>query len=92
MVLDGFHWESGDRTVVDIISEAGAVATISGNSVGTTKLTVTNDACAYPLEIIVKCVSAAYASNQRFTWKQEIAINTVPNNNKALRYGGLFNI
>lgn len=66
MILDGFHWESGDRAVVDIVSEAGAVATIRGNSAGTTKLTVTNDACAYPLEIIVKCVSAAYASSQPY--------------------------
>lgn len=66
IVLDGFHWESGDRAVVDIVSEAGAVATITGNSAGTTKLTVTNDACAYPLEIIVKCVSAAYASSQPY--------------------------
>ena len=65
-ILDGFHWTSADRGIVDIVADTGAVASIVGNRVGTVKLTVTNDACIYPLEIIVKCVSAAFAASQPY--------------------------
>lgn len=65
-ILDGFHWSSEDRAIVDIVADTGSVANIVGNTVGTTKLTVTNDKCIYPLEIIVKCVSAAFAASQPY--------------------------
>lgn len=66
IVLDGYSWESNDRSIADILQSTGATASLVGNSVGTTKLIVKNKLCEYPLEIIVNCVSAAFAASQPY--------------------------
>lgn len=60
-VTSGFSWISDDPDVVSV-SSAGATAVFYGHRMGTTKVTVRNDQCDYPLEIIVNTVDMALAS------------------------------
>ena len=60
-VLDGYTWLSSNPAVVDV-KGAGATAVLTGNSIGTALITVTNTACQYSLTIIAQCVDPIAAA------------------------------
>ena len=61
-VITGYTWESGDQTIAGINQTTSSTAVITGNSIGTTKLKVTNTQCTYPLEIIVQVIDGTIAA------------------------------
>lgn len=56
VILDGYSWNSEDLQVAGITATTAATAVITGNKIGTTRISVRNDGCAYPLDIIVQVV------------------------------------
>ncbi|UTC47733.1 Ig-like domain-containing protein [Treponema vincentii] len=65
-ILDGFSWESANKEIATVEQSSGANAVIHGNEVGTTRLTVSNTHCTYPLEIIVQCADPILAKNHPY--------------------------
>ena len=61
IILDGYSWVSSDPSVIDITA-SGASAILTGNSIGTAIITVTNTKCKYPLTIIAQCVDPIAAA------------------------------
>lgn len=59
-ISNGFHWSSSN----DVISifENGNTAVLTAKKVGTSKITVSNDSCDYPLSIIVTVVDLSDVS------------------------------
>lgn len=78
-IITGFNWESSDPNIVSVIA-SGVSATIHGNSIGTTIIKVTNDACKYPLEIIAQCVDPIAASESPYIQLSSSVITTNINN------------
>ncbi|MCQ2590053.1 MAG: hypothetical protein MJ179_06480, partial [Treponema sp.] len=64
-ILDGYTWLSSNPEIVDVTS-GGATAVLTGNSIGTALITVTNKACQYSLTIIAQCVDPIAASANPF--------------------------
>lgn len=62
-VLDGYTWTTSNAAVAGISATTSSTAVIVGNGAGTAKVTVTNTACKYPLEIIVQVVDASAAAS-----------------------------
>ena len=61
VVLDGYNWTSSNPNVVGVTA-TGATAVLTGNSIGTAIITVTNTSCKYSLQIIAQCVDPIAAS------------------------------
>lgn len=61
IILDGYTWTSSNPSVVGITS-SGANAVLTGNSIGTAMITVSNKACKYSLTIIAQVVDPIAAS------------------------------
>ncbi len=61
VILDGYSWTSSNPSVVDVTA-SGATAVLTGNSIGTAMITVTNKACKYSLSIIAQCVDPIAAA------------------------------
>lgn len=61
VVINGYTWTSSNPGVISVLSQ-GATAVLTGNSIGTAMITVTNPNCAYPLQIIAQCVDPIAAS------------------------------
>ena len=61
VILDGYSWTSSNPAIVDVTS-SGASAVLTGNSIGTAMITVTNTKCKYPLTIIAQCVDPIAAA------------------------------
>lgn len=61
IILDGYTWTSSNPSVVGITS-SGANAVLTGNSIGTAMITVSNKACKYSLTIIAQVVDPVAAS------------------------------
>jgi hypothetical protein len=70
-LLSGWHWSSDNPAVVGAVS-SGAVAVLSGRKTGTAKITVRNDSCQYPLEIIANCVDPVLAANNPYIMSPNI--------------------
>lgn len=64
-ILNGFTWESADRTIADCMP-SGSTAIIVGNNIGTTKVTVSHPEVTYPVEFIVVVVDPRVASENPF--------------------------
>ena len=75
-IIDGYHWESSDPTVIKVV-ESGNVAVLYGQKQGTAKITVTNDYCDYPLEIIANCVDPVLAAENPYISCDNIVTLTV---------------
>ncbi len=75
-IIEGYHWESSDSSVVRVV-ESGSTAVFYGISQGTAKITVTNDYCDYPLEIIANCVDPILAAANPYITCQNIVTLTV---------------
>jgi uncharacterized protein YjdB len=75
-VLQGYRWTSSDPTIVTVV-DSGQVAVLYGQKAGTAKITVTNDACLYPLEIIANCVNPVLAANNPYIMSPNIVTLTV---------------
>ena len=71
-VLDGYRWKTLNPSIAEVVS-SGAVAVIYGKKQGSTKITVTNDQCDFPLEIIVNVVDPVLASQNPYITCQNIA-------------------
>lgn len=56
IAVTGFTWRTEDIRTAGINETSASTAVISGNKIGTTKITVTHESCKYPLEIIVQVV------------------------------------
>lgn len=61
IILDGYTWTSSNPSVVGI-SSSGANAVLTGNSIGTAMITVSNKTCKYSLTIIVQVIDPIAAS------------------------------
>lgn len=61
VIVDGYTWTSSNQSIVDVTA-SGATAVLTGNSIGTAIITVTNTACTYSLQIIAQCVDPIAAS------------------------------
>ena len=75
-IIDGYHWNSSDSSIIKVV-ESGSTAVFYGISQGTAKITVTNDYCDYPLEIIANCVDPILASANPYITCQNIVTLTV---------------
>lgn len=70
-ILNGYNWQSSDSSVVNVIG-SGSHAVFYGIKCGTAKITVTNDYCEYPLEIIANCVDPVLAASNPYITCQNI--------------------
>jgi hypothetical protein len=70
-VLTGYNWVSGDPSIVQVAA-SGQVAVFYGKKMGTAKITVTNDLCDFPLEIIANCVDPVMAANNPYIMSPNI--------------------
>ena len=61
IILNGFIWSSSDYSIVDVIP-TGSSAVLKANKAGVARVTVSNDNCKYPLDIIVQVVDPITAS------------------------------
>jgi hypothetical protein len=61
VILDGYTWSSSAPEIVDVTAQ-GTTAVLTGNSIGTAIITVTNKNCAYSLQIIAQCVNPIAAA------------------------------
>ncbi|MBQ8680364.1 MAG: hypothetical protein IJ530_11465 [Treponema sp.] len=61
VVLDGYTWTSSNPSCVGVTA-TGATAVLTGNSVGTAIITVSNTSCQYSLQIIAQVVDPIAAS------------------------------
>ncbi len=61
VIIDGYTWTSSDPSIISVISQ-GATAVLTGNSIGTAMITVSNSSCTYPLQIIAQCVDPIAAA------------------------------
>jgi hypothetical protein len=75
-VLSGYHWQSNNGGVADVVS-SGQTAVVYGKNIGTAKITVTNDSCPYPLEIIVNVVDPITAANNPYVMSPNIITLTI---------------
>lgn len=75
-IIGGYHWESSDSSIIKVV-ESGNTAVFYGISQGTAKITVTNDSCSYPLEIIANCVDPVLAVANPYIICQNIVTLTV---------------
>lgn len=75
-VVSGYHWVSSDPAVVRVV-DSGQTAVFYGERAGTAKITVTNDALLYPLEIIAHCVNPVLAANNPYIMSATIVTLTV---------------
>lgn len=70
-ILDGYHWVSSDSRTVRVVS-SGSTAVFYGLKQGSAKITVTNDYCDYPLEIIANVVDPVLAAANPYIACQNI--------------------
>jgi hypothetical protein len=75
-VLSGYHWTSSDPSVIKVVV-SGQVAVLYGQKAGIAKITVTNDLCRYPLEIIANCVNPVLAARNPYIMSPNIVTLTV---------------
>jgi hypothetical protein len=75
-VLSGYHWVSSDPSVIQVV-DSGQVAVFYGKKMGTARITVTNDACDFPLQIIANCVDPVMAANNPYIMSPNIVTLTV---------------
>ena len=61
VVIDGYTWVSSDPGIVSVVSQ-GATAVLTGNSIGTAMITVSNSSSTYSLQIIAQCVDPIAAA------------------------------
>lgn len=61
VILDGYSWSSSNPSAVGVTA-TGATAVLTGNSIGTSVITVKNSHCQYPLQIIAQCVDPIAAA------------------------------
>lgn len=79
VVVDGYTWTSSNPSCVDVTS-SGATAVLTGNSIGTAIITVTNTNCKYSLQIIAQCVDPiAAAANPYIQLTSSVMTLTVGN-------------
>lgn len=74
-LTSGFKWEPDDSNIVSVQS-SGTIAVIYGKSAGSTKLTVSNDALDWPLEIIVNVVNEDVVSEDPYISAENITTIT----------------
>lgn len=70
-ILTGYNWQSSDSSIIKVV-DSGSHAVFYGLKQGTAKITVTNDSCEYPLEIIANCVDPILASENPYITCQNI--------------------
>jgi hypothetical protein len=75
-ILQGYRWVSSDPSIIKVV-DSGQVAVLYGQKTGTAKITVTNDGCTYPLEIIANCVNPVLAANNPYIMSPNIVTLTV---------------
>jgi hypothetical protein len=75
-IPQGYRWTSSDPSIIKVV-DSGQVAVLYGQKTGTAKITVTNDSCTYPLEIIANCVNPVVAANDPYIMSPNIITLTV---------------
>ena len=75
-IVSGYSWISDNEAVARVVG-SGAMAVVYGIKAGTAKVTVRNDQCDYPLEIIVNCVDPVVAAEYPYIACKNIVTLTV---------------
>ena len=66
VLIDGFSWNSDAPSIAGIGISSSSTAIVTGNSEGTTRITVRHKDCDYPLEIIVQVVDKSVLAANPF--------------------------
>ena len=66
VLIDGFSWSSDTPSIAGIGISSSSTAIVTGNSEGTTRITVQHQDCDYPLEIIVQVVDKSVLAANPF--------------------------
>jgi hypothetical protein len=75
-ILTGYSWIPENPDIVSVVS-SGATAVVKALSTGSTRIKVSNGACAYPLQLIVTCSSQDDASENPYIACTNIVTLTV---------------
>lgn len=62
VLLDGYTWSSDDSSTAGITATTSATAVVTGNKIGTTRISVSQSTCKYPLTIIVQVIDPIAAA------------------------------
>ena len=79
-----WYWQSENSRIADVTSTSGNTILISGNSPGTTKITVSHTACIYPLSIVVNCVSEDVVKSNPYISVSENIVNLAINESATI--------
>ena len=66
VLIDGFSWSSDTPSIAGIGISSSSTVIVTGNSEGTTRITVQHQDCDYPLEIIVQVVDKSVLAANPF--------------------------
>jgi hypothetical protein len=82
-VLSGYTWVSDNPAAVEVAG-SGQTAVFYGKKQGTAKITVRNDRCSWPLEIIANCVNLVQAAKDPYIISPSIVTVTVGGSPKTI--------
>lgn len=79
-VISGYNWKIDSASMasdVCSVSSSGNIAVIYGNNIGTSKISVTNSYCDFPLDIIVNVVDPIAAAQNPYISCQSVVTATI---------------
>ena len=79
-IISGYNWQIDPASIkndICTVSNSGNIAVIYGNHVGTSKISVTNSYCDFPLEIIVNVVDPIAAAKNPYISCQSVVTATI---------------
>lgn len=79
-VISGYNWQIDSASAasdVCAVSSSGNIAVIYGNNIGTSKISVSNSYCDFPLDIIVNVVDPIAASQNPYISCQSVVTATI---------------
>lgn len=82
-VVSGYSWTVADPNIISV-SNSGNIGVMNGLKIGTTKITVMNEACIYPLEIICNVVDEKAAIIDPYISAKSIATCYIDSENVIL--------
>lgn len=76
-VVGGFSWRSADASVASVAQTTSGTALISGNKIGTTKITVSHEQSKFSLDIIIQVIDPVAAAAMPFIQVPNPILNLV---------------
>lgn len=77
VISSGFSFESENPSIASIVSTSNTNCIVKGNSIGTTRIKVTNTNCTYPLYIIVQVVDPIAAASSPYIQVAQPVLNLI---------------